>query len=81
MVPAMRMVAASRFRYSGPSVPWTDADWMSCIRSGYRFRGQPGDFLLATRAYPSAPLVLPAVHGGCAEMHPVVRLVQANRSD
>jgi hypothetical protein len=31
---------------------------------------------LETSSYPSAPLVLPAVHGGCAEMDTVVPLVQ-----
>ena len=74
MVPAMRMVAASRFRYSAPLVPWTDAEldvlhskWLQVQRAAWRL--PPG--------YPSAPLVLPAKHGGCAEMHPVVLLVQA----
>ncbi len=34
MVPAMRMVAASRFRYSAPLVPWTDAKLDDCIECG-----------------------------------------------
>jgi hypothetical protein len=70
----MRMVAASRFLFSAPLVPWTDAEldvlhskWLQVQRAAWRLL--PG--------YPSAPLVIPAKHGGCAEMHPVVPLVQA----
>ena len=43
MVPTMRMVAASRFRYSAPLVPWTDAElqqlyrtWLQVDRAAWR---------------------------------------------
>jgi ribonuclease HI len=74
MVPAMRMVAASRFRYSAPLVPWTDAEldrlhrvWLQVQRAAWRL--PPG--------YPSAPLLFPSARGGCPEAHPVVLMVQA----
>ena len=74
MVPAMRMVATSRFRYSAPLVPWTDAEldrlhavWLQVQRAAWRL--PPG--------YPSAPLLLPSARGGCPEAHPVVLMVQA----
>jgi hypothetical protein len=74
MVPAMRMVATSRFRYSAPLVPWTDAEldqlhrvWLQVHRAAWRL--PPG--------YPSAPFVFPSALGGCPEAHPVVPMVQA----
>jgi ribonuclease HI len=74
MVPAMRMVATSRFRYSAPLVPWTDAEldrlhrvWLQVHRAAWRL--PPG--------YPSAPFVFPSARGGCPEAHPVVPMVQA----
>ena len=74
MVPAMRMVATARFRYSAPLVPWTDAEldklhavWLQIQRAAWRL--PPG--------YPSAPLVFPSARGGCPEAHPVVPMIQA----
>jgi hypothetical protein len=74
MVPAMRMVADSRFRYSAPLVPWTDAEldrlhrvWLQVQRAAWWL--PPG--------YPSAPLSFPSARGGCPEAHPVVPMVQA----
>jgi hypothetical protein len=77
MVPAMRMVATSRLRYSAPLVPWTDAKldrlhrvWLQAQRAAWRL--PPG--------YPSAPFVFPSARGGCPEAHPVVPMVQARRT-
>ena len=74
MVPAMHMVATSRFRYSAPLVPWTDAQlnelyrvWLQVHRAAWRLPA----------GYPSAPLTLPGDHGGCPVTHPRVLLVQA----
>ncbi len=74
MVPAMRMLATSRFRYSAPLVPWTDTkldrlhrDWLQVQRAAWML--PPG--------YPSAPFVFPSARGGCPEAHPVVPMVQA----
>jgi len=74
MVPAVRMVASARFRYSAPLVPWTDAEldklhavWLQIQRAAWRL--PPG--------YPSAPLAFPSARGGCPEAHPVVPMVQA----
>ncbi len=70
MVPAMRMVAGSRFRYSAPLVPWTDGlhrVWLQDQRAAWRL--PPG--------YPSAPLSIPSARGGCPDAHPVVPMVQA----
>ena len=74
MVPTMRAVAASRFRYSAPLVLWTDAElqqlyrvWLQVERSAWRL--PPG--------FPSAPLTLPSDHGGCPLAHPRVLLIQA----
>ena len=74
MVPAMHMVAASRFRYSAPLVPWTDVElndlhrvWLQVHRAAWRL--PPG--------FPSAPLTLPSEHGGSPVTHPRVLLVQA----
>ena len=74
MVPAMHMVATSRFRYSAPLVLWTDAElnelhrvWLQVHRAAWRL--PPG--------YPSAPLTLPSAHGGSPVSHPRVLLVQA----
>ena len=57
MVPAMSMVATSRFRYSAPLVPWTDAEldrlhrvWLQVQRAAWRL--PPG--------HPSAPLLFPS---------------------
>ncbi len=62
MVPAMRMVATSRFRYSAPLVPWTDTKldrlhrvWLQVHRAAWML--PPG--------YPSAPFVFPSALGGC----------------
>ena len=74
MVPAMRMMTTSRFRYSAPLVPWTDVEldrlhavWLQVQRAAWRL--PPG--------YPSAPFLLPSARGGCPEAHPVVPMVQA----
>ena len=74
MVPTMHMVATSRFRYSAPLVPWTDAQlnelhrvWLQVHRTAWRL----------PTGYPSAPLMLPSEHGGCPVAHPRVLLVQA----
>ncbi len=70
----MRMVATSRFRYSAPLVPWTDAEldqlhrvWLQVQRAAWRL--PPG--------YSSAPFVFPSARGGCPEEHQVVPMVQA----
>ena len=70
----MRMVATSRFRYSAPLVPWTEAEldkldtkWLQIQRKAWKL--PPG--------YPSAPLAFPSACGGCAEMHPLVPMIQA----
>ena len=74
MVPAMHIVATSRFRYSAPLIPWTDAElnnlhrvWLQVHRAAWRL--PPG--------FPSAPLTLPSEHGGSPVTHPRVMLVQA----
>jgi len=74
MVPAMHMVATSRFRYSAPLVPWRDAEldklhavWLQVERAAWRL--PPG--------YASAPLLLPSRCGGCPVAHPKVIMVQA----
>ena len=74
MVPAMHMVATSRFRYSAPLVPWTDAEldklhakWMQVHRAAWRL----------TPGFASAPLVFPSDVGGCPVAHPVGPMVQA----
>jgi hypothetical protein len=74
MVPAMRMVATLRFRQSAPLVPWTEAEldklhikWLQIQRAAWKL--PPG--------YPSAPLAFPSACGGCAEMHPLVPMIQA----
>jgi hypothetical protein len=61
MVPAMRMVAPFRFKYTARSVPWTDAEldrlhrvWLQVQRAAWRL--PPG--------YPSAPFVFPSARGG-----------------
>jgi hypothetical protein len=70
MVPAMHMVATSRFRYSAPLVPWADAEldklhakWIQIHRTAPSFA--------------SAPLMFPSADGGCPVAHPVVLMVQA----
>jgi hypothetical protein len=57
LVPAMRMVCSSRFRYPSPLVPWTDAEledmqraWLRVHRAAWRL--PPG--------YPGAPFLLPS---------------------
>ena len=74
MVPAMHMVATSRFRYSAPLVAWTDAEmdelytiWLQVNKASWRL--PPG--------FPSAPFTFPADQGGCPVAHPLVHLVQA----
>ena len=74
MVPAMHMVATSRFRYSAPLVAWTDAEldelytiWLQVNKASWRL--PPG--------FPSAPFSFPADQGGCPVAHPLVHLVQA----
>ena len=74
MVPAMHMVTTSRFRYSAPLVPWTDAElnklhakWMQVHRAAWRL----------TPGFASAPLMFPSDVGGCPVAHPVVPMVQA----
>ena len=74
MVPAMHMVATSRFRYSAPLVPWRDAEldklhavWLQVERAAWRL--PPG--------YASAPLLLPSRCDGCPVAHPKVIMVQA----
>jgi hypothetical protein len=61
IVPAMHMVATSRFRYSAPLVSWTDAEleklhakWLQVHRVAWRL--PPG--------FPSAPLMFPSADGG-----------------
>ena len=74
MVPAMLMVAASRFRYSAPLVPWKDEEldklhkvWLQVNKASWRL--PPG--------FPSAPFLFPSDQGGCPVAHPRVHLVQA----
>ena len=64
MVPAMHMVATSRFRYSAPLVPWRDAEldkmhavWMQVQRAAWRL--PPG--------YASARLLFLSKCGGCPQ--------------
>jgi hypothetical protein len=70
----MQMVATSRFWYSAPLVPLTDAEldklhmkWLQVHRAAWRL--PPG--------FPSAPLMFPSADGGCLVAHPVVLMVQA----
>ena len=74
MVPAMHMVATSRFRYSAPLVAWTDADldklhtvWLQVHKASWR----------VPPSFASAPLTLPSENGGCPVEHPRVHLIQA----
>ena len=74
MVPAMHLVASSRFRYSAALVPWTDAEldrvykiWLQVHRSAWRL--PPG--------FASAPFQLPEERGGCPVVHPRVIMIQA----
>ena len=74
IVPAMRMVAAARFRYSAALVPWTDAEleelfkvWMQVERAAWKLQ----------RSFPSAQFRLPPDTGGTPIDHPRVVLVQA----
>ena len=74
MVPAMQMVRASRFRYSAPLVPWTDAE-MEDLHSVW-LRVHKAAWWL-TPSYAAAPFRLPSENGGCPEVQPRVILVQA----
>ena len=74
MVDAMHMVASSRFRYSAPLVPWTDAQldrlhvlWIGLAKAAWRL----------PPSFPAAPLKLPLSQGGSPVPHPRVYLVQA----
>ena len=74
MVPAMHMVCTSRFRYSAPLVPWTDAEledmqllWLRVQKAAWHL--PPG--------YSGAPFLMPVEHGGEALEHPKVVLMQA----
>ena len=74
MVGAMQSVASSRFRYSAPLVPWSDAQldklhasWIGLAKTAWRL--PPG--------FPAAPLSFPASQGGIPVPHPKVYLVQA----
>lgn len=74
MVEAMQMVASSRFRYSAPLVPWSDAQldelyvhWIGLSKSAWRL----------PKSFPAAPLMFPPSQGGCPVPHPRVYLVQA----
>ena len=74
MVPSMRMVAASRFRYSAALVPWTDAQleelfkvWMQVERAAWKLQG----------SFPSAQFRLPPDSAGTPLEHPRVVLIQA----
>ncbi len=74
MVDAMHMVASSRFRYSAPLVPWTDAQldklhtwWIALAKAAWRL----------PPSFPAAPLKLPPSQGGSPVPHPRVYLVQA----
>mmetsp|Transcript_37221 Transcript_37221/g.99058 ORF Transcript_37221/g.99058 Transcript_37221/m.99058 type:complete len:2324 (+) Transcript_37221:2749-9720(+) len=74
MVPAMQMVAASRFRYSAPLVPWTDGEldrlhkiWLRVHKTAWTL----------PVSFPASPLSLPPASGGCPLTHPKVVMVQA----
>ena len=74
MVEAMHMVASSRFRYSAPLVPWSDAQldqlhakWIGLSKAAWRL----------PPSFPAAPLQFPPSQGGCPVPHPRVYLVQA----
>ena len=74
IVPSMRMVAASRFRYSAALVPWTDAApeqlskvWTQVERAAWKLQ----------RSFPSAQFRLPTEWGGMPLEHPRVVLIQA----
>ena len=74
IVPAMRMVAASRFRYSAALVPWSDAAleklfkvWMQVERAAWKLQ----------RSFPSAQFRLPSEMGGMPLEDPRVVLIQA----
>jgi hypothetical protein len=74
MVPAMHMVATSRFRYLTPLVSWTDAElhklhpkWLQVHLAAWRL----------PPSFPSALLMFPSADGGFPVAHPVVPMVQA----
>jgi hypothetical protein len=74
MVPAMHMIASSRFRYSAPLVPWTDAEldelhriWLQVHKASWR----------VPPSFASAPLLFPSDSGGCPVDHPLVHVIQA----
>lgn len=67
-------MASSRFRYSAPLVPWSDAQldllhrkWVGLSKAAWRL----------PRSFPAAPLTFPSSHGGTPVPHPRVYLVQA----
>ena len=62
MVPAMQMVRASRFRYSAPLVPWTDAE-MEDLHSVW-LRVHKAAWWL-TPSYAAAPFRLPSGAQSC----------------
>jgi hypothetical protein len=60
--------------YTEQFLPWTEAEldklhtkWLQIQRAAWKL---PPD-------YPSAPLAFPSACGGCAEMHPLVPMIQA----
>jgi ribonuclease HI len=74
IVPAMRMVSASRFRYSAPLVAWSDAAldrlhklWIALEKAAWRL----------PKGFPAAPFLYPRSQGGCPVPHPRVHLVHA----
>jgi hypothetical protein len=74
MVPAMQMVCSSRFRYSAPLVPWTDAELEDMQRVWLRVHKAAW---LLPPGYPGAPFLLPSGQGGEPIGHPRVVLTQA----
>jgi len=74
MVQPIQSVASSRFRYSAPLVPWSDAQldhlhakWAGLSKASWKL----------PPSFPSAPLTFPPSHGGLPIPHPRVYLVQA----
>ncbi len=74
IVEPIQLVASSRFRYSAPLVPWSDAQldllhrkWVGLSKAAWRL----------PRSFPAAPLTFPSSHGGTPVPHPRVYLVQA----
>ena len=72
-MPAMHMVATSRFLCLVPLVLWDDAELgrmhtvrLQVPRAGWRL----------PPSYPLAQLMLPGTHGGCPLAHSLVSMVQ-----